>query len=335
MSTSSSHLSRNSSPLHRIVIVAGDGISLFHLAVPCMVFQDAFLSEPVFDVTVCSIEQASLAKKSGYHLEAIVDLSPLAQADMVIICGWGDSLPQVPAALVQALRNAYQRGAVLVGLCLGAFVLAETGLLDHRAATTHWGYAEPFRERFPRVNFDAQPLFIDEGQLVTSAGIAASIDCCLHLLRRFIGIERANQVARLMVTAPFRFGGQQQYIPAPLTSQPRANSTLEQVVVGLTRDLATQHTIDTVAERCAMSRRTFTRKFKAIYGTSFNEWLTNQRLNASQYWLENSHDSIAQIARRVGFRSESVYRKQFKAVFNLAPAQWRLGFTGRLEVDDI
>ncbi|QLE84832.1 helix-turn-helix domain-containing protein [Shewanella sp. Scap07] len=316
-------------PLYRIAVIAFEGISAFHLSVPCMVFQDAFVDQsPRFKLTICSATDSDLQSSSGFGIHIDQDINALKTADIVIVPSWPNDLPAPPKSLIDGLIAAHQRGAMLVGLCLGAFVIAHTGLLDGKAATTHWALCQRFSQQFPNINVDSQPLFIDQQQIITSAGIAASLDCCLHIVRKLCGSELASQLARVMVTAPYRSGGQQQYIPTPISSQRQISSSLAQVMERIEQQLAQPHSIDSVAALCAMSRRTFTRRFKAAYGCTFGYWLLNRRLIYSQQLLEQDKHSIALIADLAGFGSESIYRKHFKAAFALSPSQWRQQFTG-------
>lgn len=314
---------------YKMAILAFDGISAFHLSVPCLVFQDMFIDEyQPFEVSICSISGKSLKNSSGFTLQTKEQLEALSGADIVIVPSWPSDVPLAPAHLLQALVEAHQRGALLVGLCLGAFVLAEAGLLNGQTATTHWAYSQVFQRRFPNVLFDSEPLFIEHEQIVTSAGVAAALDCCLHLLRRFVGNEVAADLARKMVTAPFRSGGQQQYIPLPLPDKPLGETSFSKVMEQVEQQLNLPIKIDEVAARCAMSRRTFTRHFKAMFGCTFGEWLLNQRLKLSQSLLETSTTSIALVAEQSGFGSQSAYRKHFKQAFNVSPTQWRQTFSG-------
>ncbi|WP_394200341.1 GlxA family transcriptional regulator [Shewanella waksmanii] len=320
----------HSSKVYHVAIVAFEGISAFHLSVPCMVFQDAFVEQkPRFKLSLCSIDSVDLHSISGFGLHISDDsLTALDQADIIIVPSWPNALPTPPQHLIDSLIKAHQRGALLVGLCLGAFVIAHTGLLDGKAATTHWALCQRFSQQFPAINIDSQPLFIDQQQIITSAGIAASLDCCLHIVRKLCGSELAAELARVMVTAPYRSGGQQQYIPTPIAEAASSNSALAKVMEQIEQQLNQPHNLESVAKRCAMSRRTFTRHFKAAYGCTFGYWLLNRRLIFSQQLLESSNYSIARVAEHAGFGSESVYRKHFKAAFALSPSQWRQQFTG-------
>ncbi|CAM3597531.1 GlxA family transcriptional regulator [Parendozoicomonas haliclonae] len=311
----------------RIALLAFEGTSAFHLSVPCLVFQDAFVRmAPRFELMICAENAYQLSTGSGFAITVEHDLSAMDNAEIIIIPSWPSDLPQPSERLLEAIRYHHQRGAVMVGLCLGSYVLACAGILDGKRMTTHWECADEFQRRFPKIEVDPKPLFIEHEQLITSAGIAASLDCCLHIVRRYCGSEFANDLARTMVTAPFRSGGQQQYIPAPISARAPTESSLSRVIEEIEQDLKQPWSLEDVASRCAMSKRTFTRQFKATFGCTFGTWLLNQRLLLSQRLLETTQSSISQVAELSGFGSESVFRKYFKSAFQVSPSQWRIAF---------
>ncbi|MDK9761754.1 GlxA family transcriptional regulator [Vibrio sp. D420a] len=320
-------LSSSTEPV-KVAVIAFEGISAFHLSVPCLVFQDVFIEQqPKFSVSLCSLSGDDFASGSGFGISIEEGIERARDCDIIVVPSWPNSLPQVPKALIDELILCHSQGKTIVGLCLGAFVLAEAGLLNGQKATTHWAFSQQFKERFPLVEFDEQPLFIDNESTITSAGTAAALDCCLHIVRKVCGTEVATQLARIMVTAPYRSGGQQQYIPTPIQTKPTQAISFEGVIQEIEQNLTKSYNLDEVASLCAMSRRTFTRQFKAAYGCSFGEWLLQQRLKLSQRLLESTDYAIHQVAEQAGFGSESVFRKHFKATFNLAPTQWRDKFT--------
>lgn len=320
-------LSSSTEPV-KVAVIAFEGISAFHLSVPCLVFQDVFIEQqPKFSVSLCSLSGDEFSSGSGFGISIEEGVERARDCDIIVVPSWPNSLPQVPKALIDELILCHSKGKTIVGLCLGAFVLAESGLLDGKKATTHWAFSQQFKDRFPLVEFDEQPLFIDNESTITSAGTAAALDCCLHIVRKVCGTEVATQLARIMVTAPYRSGGQQQYIPTPIQTKPIQAISFEGVIQEIEQNLTKSYNLDEVASLCAMSRRTFTRQFKAAYGCSFGEWLLQQRLKLSQRLLESTDYAIHQVAEQAGFGSESVFRKHFKATFNLAPTQWRDKFT--------
>jgi transcriptional regulator GlxA family with amidase domain len=233
-----------------------------------------------------------------------------------------------PPALLQALRSAHRRGATVVGLCLGAFVLAEAGLLDGRPATTHWHLAPEFARRYPQVRLQPEVLYVEDGRVLTSAGTAAGIDCCLHLLRTRHGAEVANRAARRMVVAPHRQGGQAQYIEQPVRSAPERDR-LAPLLQWLQGQLHRPHTLDGLAQRALMSRRTFTRRFREATGTTVGQWLQHQRLALAQRLLEKGGQSIEAIAAECGFGSAVSLRQHFAAAFKTSPSAYRRQFSQR------
>ncbi|MBN3751106.1 GlxA family transcriptional regulator, partial [Burkholderia sp. Se-20373] len=216
--TAAASSTRTAQPAPTVVaVIAYDGISPFHLSVPSVVFgkeRDAAAS-PAFEFRVCSAERGPLSTTGGFTITAPYGLDGLDDADIVIVPAWRDPDEAPPDVLLDAVRAAAARGAQLVGLCLGAYVLAAAGLLDGRPATTHWAWADDFAQRFPRVKLDPDVLYVDDGNLMTSAGTAAGLDCCLHVVRLRFGSDAANQIARRLVIPPHRQGGQAQYVPQP------------------------------------------------------------------------------------------------------------------------
>lgn len=311
----------------RIAVVAFDGISPFHLSVPCLVFGEdrGIAGVPRFDVKVCAGEPGRLATSAGFSIDVDHGLEAIARAAIVIVPSWHDDVRPAPEPLLRALRAAHKRGAVIVGLCLGAFVLAEARLLDERPATTHWYLAHAFAERFSSVQLVPEVLYVDDGDIVTSAGTAAGLDCCLHLLRRLCGAEAANRAARSMVVAPHRQGGQAQFIEHPVRASAR-DDRLAEVLAWAGAHLDEVHTLDALAERALMSRRTFTRRFREATGTTVGQWLANQRLALAQRLLETSDRSIEEVAGAAGFGSAMSLRQHFAAALHTSPSAYRRGF---------
>ncbi len=314
-------------PPRRIAVLAFDGISPFHLSAPCLVFGDSRRSAgvPPFELQVCSWQTGLLATTAGFRIEVPRGLAVLRHADVVIVPSWHDGLAAPPPRLLNALRAAHARGAVLVGLCLGAFVLAEAGLLDGHGATTHWVYADEFARRHPQVRLDREALYVDEGPVVTSAGTAASLDCCLHLLRRWCGAEVANRVSRRLVLAPHRAGGQAQFIEQPLAVS-RADARLSDLLAWMQNKLDQAHRVDDLAARVSMSRRSFTRHFQQTTGASVLQWLQHQRLAQASRLLETTQQSIDGIAAATGLGSAMNLRLRFKAAYGVSPGTYRRQF---------
>jgi transcriptional regulator GlxA family with amidase domain len=310
-----------------IAVVAFDRISAFHLSVPCLVFGEdrRELGVPAFELRVCAAEGGKLRTTAGFSLATRFGLGRLHEADIVIVPSWRDPDERPPERLLSALRRAHASRKQLVGLCLGAFVLAEAGLLDGRRATTHWQWADAFAARFPRVQLDRRVLYVDDDDIVTSAGTAAGLDCCLHLLRKQIGAELANRVARRLVLAPHRQGGQAQYIEQPI-QRDLAADPLAETLSWAGSQLQRAHSLDSLAKRSHMSRRTFTRRFRQTTGTSVSRWLIAQRVAHAQRLLETSTAGIEQIASAAGFGSALSLRQHFVAALSVSPAQYRREF---------
>lgn len=312
-----------------VAVVAFDRISPFHLSVPCVVFEDrSAMGLPPFRLRVCAAEPGPLRTDAGFRIQTRHGLAGLRGADIAIVPSWRDADERPPQALLGALRSAHARGATIVGLCLGAYVLAEAGLLDGRPATTHWGWSAHFAKRFPRAVPERDVLYVDDGDVVTSAGTAAGLDCCLHLVRRRHGAEIANRIARMLVIAPHRQGGQAQYVEQPLPPSARGDR-LADVLAWALAHLDRPHSLDSLAERAAMSRRTFTRRFRKATGTSVGRWLLEQRLARAQRLLETTDGPLEAVAADAGFGSGASLRQHFASALKTSPARYRREFRGR------
>lgn len=329
MTTSSPIVARGGTPRHVVAVIAFDRISPFHLSVPCVVFGEdrAGPGLPEFDFRVCAAETGPLSTTAGFSIAVTHGLEALADADTIIVPSWRDPDETPPAALLDALRAAHARGAQLVGLCLGAFVLAAAGILDGRPASTHWACADDFARRYPRVRLDPDVLYVDDGNVLTSAGTAAGLDCCLHVLRKMCGAQAANYVARRLVVPPHRQGGQAQFIDQPVPPNVRGDR-LSGLLDWVGGNLDAPHTLDTLAERALMSRRTFTRRFRLATGTTVGAWLLAQRLARAQQLLESTDESVEAIAGIAGFGSTASLRQHFAEAFRTSPSAWRREFRG-------
>ena len=238
---------------------------------------------------------------------------------------WHDPYEQPPVRMLEALRDAHARGAAVVGLCLGAFVLGAAGILDGRPATTHWLRAAEFAGHFPAVRLTPDVLYVDDGDVLTSAGGAAGLDCCLHILRKRCGAEIANRVARRLVVAPHRQGSQAQYIEQPVYVSACADQFSGALHWAL-QTLDAPHTLESLAARAHMSRRTFTRRFRQATGTTTGRWLLGQRLALAQRLLETTDLSIDMVAAQAGFGSAISLRQHFGRAFSTSPSQYRREF---------
>lgn len=310
---------------HTVATALVDGTTLFELGVAHEVFglDRSDLGVEWYDFRLCAAGRRVTAR-GGVDIHTTHDLSGLATADTIIVTH-GPAHGQPDADLVSALRGAHERGARLVSFCSGAFTLAATGLLDGRHATTHWKFADAFRRRFPRVRLDANVLFVDEGDVLTSAGTAAAVDLSLHLVRLDHGASVARSVARRMVVPPHREGGQAQFIDPP--HEPRAaadglSAVLDWVQEQLHRDI----TVAEMAAQAAMSGRTFARRFREDTGTTPFRWLLARRLQRAQELLETTDLDIDRIARMAGFGTGANLREHFRRELATSPSAYRRCF---------
>lgn len=311
----------------RVAVLAFEGVSPFHLAIPGVVFGEALAPDERFEVLVCAAERRPLATSAGYKLTGLAPLSALQAADVVVVPSWHDVQQRPDERVLRALREAHAAGAYVVGLCLGAHVLAEAGLLDGRRATTHWAYAPALAARFPAVQVEPDVLYVEDDSLMTSAGTAAGLDACLQLVRRRLGAARATQAARRLVIAPHRDGGQAQFIeqPLPLT---RGGHRLTALMAQVRQRLHEDHDLDSLAAAAHMSRRSFTRLFKSLNGCTVLTWLLRERLQLAQQLLEQTDQPVERIAELAGFGSAESLRLHFRRAFQLAPLAWRQRFRG-------
>ncbi|MER8958874.1 helix-turn-helix domain-containing protein [Mesorhizobium sp. M0701] len=311
-----------------VAAIAFDGISPFHLSVPCLVFgaDRTELGLPRFDFRVCAIEDGPIRTDAGLTISVPHGLSALNDADIVIVPSWKDLGSSPPAALIDALLGAHERGALIVGLCLGTFAVAATGLLSGRRAATHWAYADQLQELYPDILVEPEVLYIDNGDVVTSAGVAAGLDCCLHVVRARYGAEAALRLARQIVLSPHRQGGQAQFIERPIARTGNADR-FTQALEAVRKTLGEPHSLDSVAGLAGLTRRTFTRRFQKTIGTSFGDWLTDQRVQLAQRLLEATEKSMDTVAFEAGFGSATSLRQHFAARLRTSPAQYRREFS--------
>lgn len=318
----------------RVSVIAVEGVSLFHLSVPSMVF-GAFVAPPnypAYEVRYCALSPGLIRTDTG--LEILVDdgIDTIGQSDVVIVPAWSDIERPAPDILTEALRKAHGDGKMIVGLCFGAFVLGDAGLLNGREATTHWMAREAFEKRFPKAKFRPDVLYVEDGGTVTSAGSVAAIDCCLNLVRERHGVDMANRIARVLVTPPHRQGGQAQYVEKPVPifpCQSRLPGVLEWAVAHLSESL----TVDRLAAVARMSRRSFTRHFREATGMSITQWLNTRRVARAQQLLETTDLPVEHVAQEAGFGTPLSMRQQFASQLGTAPSDYRRSFrdSGSLE----
>ncbi|MGS2616428.1 GlxA family transcriptional regulator [Micromonospora sp. LZ34] len=315
---------------HRVAVLALDDVVGLDLGTPAQVFGTARDDDerPLYTVDVCTPGARPIRSSGGYRVLPDHGLELLATADTVIVPGIHGGPPltdgTLDAEVAEALRAAYRRGARLVSICTGAFVLAAAGLLDGRQATTHWAYADRFRRLHPDVDLDPAVLFIHDDRLLSSAGVAAGLDLCLHVIRTDHGSEVANRAARRCVVPPWREGGQAQYIERPV---PRATGAS----TAAAREWARQRlhepvTLRDLAEQARMSVRTFTRHFRSETGLSPAQWLLQQRTDHARLLLETTDLTVDQVARRCGFGTAAALRQQLHLRIGVAPSAYRRAF---------
>ena len=307
-----------------MAVVAFDGVVLGDLATPCEVFgraRDA-RGTALYEVRVCSVARAV----TSTHVSLAIPsrLGVLGRADTIIVPGIDDLNRVIPEDIVAALRRAVHRGSRVASICTGAFVLAQTGALDGRTATTHWAVAKVLAERFPRVSVDPDVLYVDHGNVLTSAGAAAGLDLCLHLIRRDFGAAIATHVARAAVMPLERTGGQAHFIvpEVPVIDHATFGPLLHWIQRNLRQDLS----LTALARQAAMSTRTLSRRFQEHVGTSPAQWVANARVREAQLLLETTRLSVEEVAETTGFGAPTVLRERFRALVGTSPLSYRSAF---------
>jgi AraC family transcriptional regulator, transcriptional activator FtrA len=316
---------RKSNRQHVIAVLAYDGVNAFELGLTVEVFGLSKMGRDWYRIVVCSERPGQpLTANSGLKIIADAGMGALARADTIIVPGSLKIVQSPPATLLDALRRAHRRGARVASICSGAFILAAAGLLDGRRATAHWAQTDTLSRRYPRVQVDANVLYVDDGDIMSSAGRAAGLDLCLHIVRCDHGAEIANRVARRLVIAPHREGGQAQYIPQPV---PRAEGdALASVFAWAQRHLHRDLTIASLASRARMSRRTFIRRFEDATGMSPGEWVVQARVSKARELLEATQIPIEDVATETGFGSADAMRHHFRGRLGTSPANYRAAF---------
>jgi len=317
--------------LQRISVILTEPVAVFEFGVPVEVFGIDRTADglPAFDLRICaSVPGRPLATEttSALTVTATHGLSDAIGSDLVVVAAT-PRMPdeQYPAEVLATIREAHRRGSTVLSLCSGAFLLGAAGLLDDRDCTTHWMYAAELQQRHPSARVDPGVLFVDTGSVITSAGTAAGIDACLHLVRRELGASAATKIARRMVVPPQRDGGQQQYLDYPEAD--RCTGSLAEVLDWVLDNLQQPHTVASLAERAHVSQRTFARRFVAETGATPHKWLSRQRVLAARQLLETSDSTVEQIADQVGFNSAVVLRDHFRSQTGVAPLAYRRQFS--------
>lgn len=316
--------------LKSVSVIVLEPVAVFEFGVAVEVFGVDRTDEGIepFDFRVCGVEPGrALATKNGdpFTITPQRGLDGALGTDLVIVA---PTAPQAddeyPPEALEVLRRAYDDGATILSLCSGSFIVGAAGLLEGRRCTTHWMYAEEMKRRFPSAKVDPRVLFVEDGQIVTSAGTAAGIDASLHLVRKELGTAIATKIARRMVVPPQRDGGQQQYVDLPIP--PCQADSLSDLLSWMVEHLDVDHTAASLAARAMMSERTFARRFSAETGTTPHKWLTRQRVLAARSLLEESDLTVDQVASRVGFNSPVVLRDHFRRTIGVPPSDYRRRF---------
>jgi transcriptional regulator GlxA family with amidase domain len=316
--------------LRNVAVAVCDQVAAFELGVVSEVFGYDRTAEgfPGYDFAVCAIEPPPLRTSSGFSIDTPHRIDRLRSADLIVIAAWRDADERPPEPLLEELRAAVDRGARVMSVCTGAFVLAAAGLLDGRRATTHWRHAAALAERYPLIDVDPDVLYVDAGPVLTSAGTAAGIDLCLHIVRTEHGTGVANALARRMVVPPHRDGGQAQYVETPVRVHRRGDELSEVLDWALER-LDEPLPVEELAGRALMSTRTFARRFRAITGETPHRWLLLQRLLLAQRLLEEGDEPIEEVARLAGFGSAVSLRQHFARWRGTSPQRYRRTFRTR------
>lgn len=311
--------------MHTVAILAMDDVVAFDLATPIEVFGRTRLPDGrlAYRVLVCGTSPE--VPSSAFVIQASRGLEVLAQADTIIVPGRAEGAGPPPIEVLEALRAAFARGTRIASICAGAFTLAATGLLDGLAATTHWLGAARLAELYPKVDVRPDVLYVDNGQLLTSAGAAAGLDLCMHMVRRDFGSAVAADTARLSVMPLEREGGQAQFIVPTQPAVPRG-SELEPVLAWIQDNLGEELTLQALAARCGMSERTFSRRFREQIGSTPLQWLLRARVRQAQYLLEATDHPVERIATQAGFGSPTAFRERFKRVTGTTPHAYRAAF---------
>ncbi|MEU8260972.1 helix-turn-helix domain-containing protein [Micromonospora sp. NPDC048999] len=317
--------------LRSVAVIALDEVAAFELGVLAEVFgtdrtADGF---PGYRFDLCTTDGRPVRSRSGFLLTPHADLAPVEEADLVAVPAHTPGAP-VPAPVLEALRRAADREAWVLSVCSGAFVLGAAGLLDGRNCTTHWRHVDDLQRRYPAARVRCDSLYVADGRLLTSAGTAAGIDACLHLVRQEHGSTTATRLARRMVVPPHRDGGQSQYVETPIPKTPEA-PTLAPVLAWLMGHLDRTVTVDELAARAGMAPRTFARRFRAETGTTPHGWLTNQRVLLARRLLEETGLSVESIADHAGFGDAAALRHHFTRRVGTTPHAYRATFRDRVE----
>lgn len=308
-----------------LVLYAQNGCNDFVFNIPFSLFQATYQGQKLFDFAVCSDNGKAILSEFGTKIAVTGDLSLLDTADIIVISGFVGDVPN--AKLCQKLQIAHAQGKKIIGLCYGTFVLAFADILQGKTVVTHWAGERAFKEKFPHIQLDSNRLYIDDGNILTSAGAFAGLDCCLYFIRTLHGVKVANELAKHLVSAPHREGGQAQFNAISPISHAK-DEEINELLQFLSDNLADNHKLDDLANRVHLSKRSFNRYFKTATQMTLSQWLTAKRLAKVQDYLESTDLSIEIIADKTGFGTASNLRMQFKARFGVSPQSFRKSFGG-------
>jgi len=318
----------DSSTAHRVIALALDGLVLLDLAAPTHVF--GHCGAPHYSFALAAIAPGPVRSSTGIEVIAPLGVDALTRADTIVIPGVGpDTDPKGFAQAADAVARAHQAGARVISICTGAFVLAEAGILDGRCATTHWDSTERLAARYPKVTVDPAVLYVDEGSVLTSAGVAAGLDLCLHVVRRDHGATLATHIARRTVVAPHRDGGQAQFVARPIADAARSGDSLAPTRAWALDRLEQHLDVVTLARQACMSPRSFARRFRQETGTTPAQWILAQRTRAAQSLLETTDLPVEHVAVRAGFGSATTLRTHFGRRMATTPTAYRRAFRQR------
>ncbi|MCC3332864.1 GlxA family transcriptional regulator [Nocardia abscessus] len=301
----------------RVAVVIPDEVVVLDVAIPI----DVFGSDPHYRLEVCAVSPEVPTSVPGLSCVAVAGMEALRHAHTVVVPGYASYETPPPDLVVRALRDAHGRGARMLSICTGAFALAAAGLLANRPATTHWRAAPLLQSQYPDIEVHPDRLFVDDGDVLTSAGVTSGIDLCLHVVRKDIGAAAANERARDLVAPPVREGGQAQYTRQFPTQT--SSGVLAETRAWILANLDHRHSLEDLARRSNLSRRSFVRRFREETGTSTHVWITSARLNQARELLETTELSIDQIGYRVGLGNPANTRAVFKRHLGVSPGQYR------------
>jgi len=304
-----------------------DGLCSFEFGIAAEVFglSRPELGRELYKFSSVALEKQTLRAAGGLNFKPSGKLADLKRAQTIVIPGWRGKDETVPESICQQLRTAHRRGARFVAICSGTYVLAAAGLLANKKATTHWRYAEDLRNQYPDIVVDENRLYVDEGNIVTSAGSSAGIDACLHIVRTDYGTEVANNVARRLVMHAYRQGSQAQFIDQPLPKLGN-DQRLSALIDEIRGNLSAQYTIGSLAQLVGMSTRTFQRRFLALTGVTVIKWLIQERVSRASELLESTELSIERIGQEVGFQSADALRYHYRVSYEISPNEYRKRF---------